>query len=143
MNKIDLLNNQEFIDETTGESFIANFAIVQGASYQISFIYAGDTTMSIPKGQIRTKYAQDENILLADFSFGTMSYDLMTNETTIIANLSATQTAQIPYTKYQGIGTPSIRNCHVYDMELTFPSGIVEKLSTTGFVQVLPEVTVL
>lgn len=141
MNKFDLIDNQEFID-INGDPYITNNAIVQGATYQITFVYEGDVTLAIPRGQIRTKYAQDENILLATFSFLPMTYDIVANKTTITAELSAVQTASIPYTKYSGVGVPSIRNCHVYDLELAFPDGVVKKLAPVAFVQVVPEATV-
>ncbi len=141
MNRIDLIDNQSIIDEN-GDTIVLNYAIRQGKTYQISFNYAEDVTTATPLGQIRTNYAQDENILLASFSFLPMVYDLITNKTTITAQLSAQQTESIPYTKYQGTDSPNIRNCYVYDMELVFPDGTVKVLAPTAFVQVIPEVTV-
>ena len=141
MNELNLIDNQEIID-INGDVQIINYAIKQGETYQISFLYEGDVTDAIPRGQIRSKYAQDENILLATFSFLQMTYDIATDKTTITAELSATQTALIPYTKFNGIGTPTNRNCHVYDMELSFPNGIVKKLMPIALVQVNPEATI-
>ena len=136
MDKFDL------IDGVLVGTEIKNFAIVQGATYQVSFRYPSDVSLATPYGQIRTKYAQDVNELLADFSFLPMVYDSLENKTLITAQLTADQTSQIPYTKYQGGDNPSIRNCHVYDMELHFVGGIKKKIVTVGLVQVKPEVTV-
>lgn len=115
--------------------------ITQGATYQISFLYPEDITNCVVKGQIRTNFAQNGGDLLAEFSFLPLVYDDFLNKTTVTAQLSAEQTESIPFTKFQGVGLVSIKNCYVYDMEIIYISGEVKKLVPYGFVQVKPEVT--
>jgi hypothetical protein len=146
MDKIDLFDHQSITD-IDGNTAIINLAITQGKTYTISVHYPNDVTEAIPLGQIRTRYAQDDNILLASFDFLPSTYDpAPINKTTITAVLSATVTAEIPYTKYQAQLTPDIiptvKTCHVFDMELHFPDGVVDPLLPAAFVQVKPEVTI-
>lgn len=131
---LNLIDNQTF----DGEKL--NLAITQGKTYQFSFKIPTDLTAGEWRGQIRDKYAQDGGILLASFSF-TATYDSIENKTLVVAKLEATETATIPYTKYQGVGEPTVRNCHVYDLEYE-ENGIVPPDYPSGFVQVKPEVTV-
>ena len=131
-----------------------NLPVIQGKTYQISFNYPGDITYGELRGQIKTKYAQDNGELLAEFNFLPMIYYIDDNtpwaipmeynpnegKTRIIAQLQADVTSQIPYTKNQGTTGFSNRNCHVYDIEW-FYEGIVSTIAM-GLVQVLPEVTI-
>lgn len=131
---LNLIDNQTFNEEKL------NLAITQGKTYQISFKIPTDLTAGEWRGQIRDKYAQDGGILLASFSF-TTTYDSIENKTLVVAKIEANDTATIPYTKYQGNGEPTVRNCYVYDLEYE-ENGTVPPDYPSGFVQVKPEVTV-
>lgn len=131
---LNLIDNLIINNETL------NLAITQGKTYQFSFLVPSDLTAGEWRGQIRDKYAQDGGELLASFSF-TATYDSIENKTLVVVKLEATDTAEIPYTKFQGIGEPSVRNCHVYDLEYE-ENGTVPPDYPSGFVQVKPEVTV-
>ena len=129
------------IDNFIHEGETVNLAITQGKTYQFSFLIPSDLTAGEWRGQIRDKYAQDGGVLLASFSF-TATYDPPPeNKTLVIVKLEATETAEIPYTKYQGIGEPTVRNCHVYDLEYE-ENGTVPPDYPRGFVQLKPEVTI-
>ena len=127
------------------DNFIINdipldLSILQGKTYQISFNYFGDLTNGILCGQIRNSYLQmTGSTVLGIFNFLPMIYDALTNKTTITAQIQASITSNIPYTKYQGIGQYSARNCWVYDIEHSH--GTVVKLISRGLVQVKPEVS--
>lgn len=126
------------------DGFILNnitldLAAIQGKTYQISFNYPSDLTNGELCGQIRNTYLQDAGALLGSFNFLPMVYDVDTNKTTITAQIQAIVTANMPYTKYQGNGTPSSRNCWVYDIE--HKEGTVVRLISRGLVQVKPEVS--
>jgi hypothetical protein len=120
-----------------------DLSIFQGATFQKHFIYNGDASLATPRGQIRNKLPSDSSLLLAEFSFVMpIVYNLATKTSVIIAQLSATITQSLPATDYQGSGKATQSNCFVYDIELEFPSGIVEKVVTTSLIQVTPEVTI-
>lgn len=119
-------------------NLINSFAITQGKTYQLSFSYPQDITAGILRGQIRDKYAQDNGVLLASFSFVT-NYDAVNLKTIVTADITATQTASIAYTKYQEQTDPTIKNCFVYDIEYEENSTVIEILR--GLVQVKPETT--
>ena len=127
------------IDRFILNDITLDLAVIQGKTYQISFNYPKDLTGGELCGQIRNTYLQDSGALLGSFNFLPMLYDSGTDKTTITAQLQATVTADIPYTKYQGNGTPSPRNCWVYDIE--HKQGTVVRLISRGLVQVKPEVS--
>jgi len=127
------------IDGFTINNQTLDLAVIQGKTYQISFNYPGDLTNSTLCGEIRNTYLQDSGDLLGSFNFLAMAYDALTEKTTITAQIQADVTADIPYTKYQGTGTPSPRNCWVYDIESEENSIVL--LISRGLVQVKPEVT--
>lgn len=130
-----------FIDGVLLNKKKYDLAVIQGKTYQRIFTYSEDLTAGTLFGQIRNGYAQDGGVLLAEFNFQAMTYDALTLKTTIIAELTATVTALVPYTKYQGGDTiPSTRNCWVYDIE--HREGDIVKLISRGLVQVKPEVTI-
>jgi hypothetical protein len=135
---LNLVDNFVFEEESLKQ--ILNLAIKQGATYQFSFYIPGNKTAGEWRGQIRDKYAQDGGVLLASFSF-TATYDEDTDKTFVTPKIEATETAEIPYTKFQGIGEPTARNCHVYDIEYE-ENGTVPEFPSSGFVQVKPEVTI-
>jgi hypothetical protein len=116
-----------------------DLAVIQGKTYQLSFNYPGDLTGGTLCGEIRNGYLQDNGALLGAFNFLPMVYDPIEDKTTITAQIQATATALLPYTKYQGTNTATSRNCWVYDIEQT--ENDVVRLISRGLVQVKPEVT--
>ena len=117
---------------------VINLAIVQGKTYQLTFNYSADLTGGVMRGQIRDKYLQDNGVIISAFNFS-INYDNLENKSLVIATIDATETAPIPYTKYQGTGDITARNCYVYDIEYEENGTVLEILR--GFVQVKPEVT--
>ena len=116
-------------------------AVFQGKTFEaVTFRVEGDRTAGTLRGQIRDKYAENtDDVLLADFVFLPMTYNVGDNKTTITPRLEASATELIPSTKFQGQGTPNIKTAWVYDLELV--EGINVTLISYGFVQVIPEVT--
>ena len=131
---INLIENFQFNDETL------NLAITQGKTYRFSFRIPGDRTIGEWRGQIRNKYAQSGGVLLASFSFS-VTYQLTDDKTLVVVKLEATETATIPFTKFQGVGEPTIRNCYVYDLEYEENGTVLPDLPY-GLVQIRPEVTI-
>lgn len=123
---------------TVGDQTL-DLAVIQGKTYQISFNYPVDLTGGTLCGEIRNGYLQDDGALLGEFIFLAMVYDSIEDKTTITAQIQATVTALLPYTKYQGTNTATSRNCWVYDIEHTETD--VVRLISRGLVQVKPEVT--
>lgn len=117
---------------------VVNLAIVQGKTYQLTFNYPSDLTGGVMRGEIRDKYLQDNGVIISAFNFS-INYDNLENKSLVIATIDATETATIPYTKYQGTGDITSRNCYVYDIEYEENGTVLEILR--GFVQVKPEVT--
>ena len=117
---------------------VVNLAIKQGKTYQLTFNYPADLTGGVMRGQVRDKYLQDSGAILATFNFN-INYDNLENKSLVIATIDATQTASIPYTKYQGNGDATTRNCWVYDIEYEENGVVLEILR--GLVQVKAEVT--
>lgn len=115
--------------------------IYQGKTFELVLQYSGDITGAELRGQIRTTYLQDTtNILVGQFTFGGITYDIGSHLSTFTARLEDDETALIPYTdKNQGKSGYNDRNCHVYDIEYTLngKTGLILR----GFVQVIPEVT--
>lgn len=132
INQINLVDT-----ETTCNS------ITQGESFSKTYLYPGDVTAATPTGQIRDNYAQDGGLLLGEFTFDTLTYFSTEDKTKIVANLDPATTSAIPYTDFLGEGTPTKKNCHLYDIELTFPTTEVKKVVRTSLVQVNPEITVI
>lgn len=117
---------------------VVNLAIKQGKTYQLTFNYPSDLTGGVMRGQVRDKYLQDNGLIISTFNFN-ISYDNLENKSLVIAEISAVDTANIAYTKYQGTGDITARNCYVYDIEYEENGTVLEILR--GFVQVKPEVT--
>lgn len=123
---------------------IGDRAIIQGESWNyekhtgISFPH-GDWRLWTPFGQIRTATKDLTNTLLATFDWGESEYDSELNLTTFYPQLSASDSALLPVTKYQGLGLPSLKNAFVYDIEISLEN--VVKKGMYGFVQVVGEVT--
>ncbi|MFM1842733.1 MAG: hypothetical protein RLZZ490_1470 [Cyanobacteriota bacterium] len=117
-----------------------DLAIIQGETYQaLTLIFPGDLTTWTPRGQIRTGLLEDAGTLLAEFAFGTPAYDADADTTNIYPTLTASQTANLPKTKWQGTGEYSRSGVYYYDIELE-SEGVVIK-SKTAIVQVVGEVT--
>lgn len=119
---------------------VNDLAIIQGETYQaLTLTFPGDLTTWTPRGQIRTGLLEDAGTLLSEFAFATPIYDAETDTTAIYPTLTATQTANLPKTKWQGTGEYSRSGVYYYDVELE-SEGIVIK-SKTAIVQVIGEVT--
>lgn len=116
-----------------------DFAIKQGKTYEFSFKYGSNLTIGVIRGQIRDRYAQEGGELLGEFSFS-VSWNEEESKSLVVVRLSATQTSVISYTRYQGVGEATVRNCYVYDIEYEENGTVIELLS--GLVEVKPEVTV-
>lgn len=126
-------------DNLTIDGQVVNLAITQGKTYQFSIGYPADLSIGELRGQIKTKYAQDDGELLATFSFN-VSYDPVELKSLVVIKLEATATALIPYTKYQGTGDITLRNAYVYDIEYEENDTVIELLR--GLVQVKAEATI-
>jgi hypothetical protein len=130
MSKLDLITN-ETID----------LAIVQGATYEKLILrIEGDYTLATFKAEIRNNILESGGDLLASFSFQQIAYDATEDKTTVVPVLSATQTADIPFTRFDGVGEPSRRNCWVWDMEAVFFDRVI-KVIQLSLVQVTAEAT--
>lgn len=139
-NEVHLISNFS-IDDT-----LVNLSVEQGKTYnKLILKYPDDLTIGTFQGQIRNSYYQDEGTLLGSFEFETAIYEeieidgKIVGKTTIKPYLTAETTQNIPYTKYQGIGSTSIKNCWVYDIEYHLNEIVITIVR--GFVQVIPEVT--
>lgn len=126
-------------------SSIGDLAIRQGASYTLTLQYEGDFSNWFPKSQIRDNYLEQGGLVLAEFNFLPLSYNLETNKTQITLSLKADITSNLPATQFQGkeTETPSINNTYIFDIELTDPNDNTNiiKVIDPSFVQVIPEVT--
>lgn len=129
---INLINN---FSTSNGN---ANLSIIQGKTYELNLNYPGDLTTGTLRGEIRTKYLENNGTLLAEFVFTTV-YDIDNNKTAIKCSIDAIMTATIPSTKYQGGPDLSIKNAWVYDVEYEENDTVIELFR--GFVQVIPETT--
>lgn len=119
-----------------------DLAIVQGATYdKLILKIEGDYSDAIFKAEIRDNILESGGNLLATFGFEQISYDSVNNRTTVVPILTASQTSQIPFTKFDGIGEPSRRNCWVWDMEAIKPNNRKPKIIQLSLVQVIAEVT--
>lgn len=133
-------NEVHLIEDFLIEDVYVNLAIEQGKTYnKLSLNYPDDLTQGTFYGQIRTLYFQDSGNLLGTFEFETPIFNEIENKTLIKPYLTAETTQDIPYTKYQGGGTPNIKTCWVYDIEYHNNEIVVPIIR--GFVQVIPEVT--
>ena len=134
MTILNLLDNSLF------QGTRINLAVTQGKTYQLSIEYPANLTIGTLRGQIRTKYIQDEGELLANFQF-TINYNSTDNSSNILIFIPALITATIPYTVYQNRPNQelTLNNSYVYDIEYEENSTIIELLR--GQVQVIPEVT--
>lgn len=139
MAKIHLIEDSEI------GSGIYDLAIYQGKTFGLSLSYAGDLTSGTFQGQVRDKYRENDGVLLGSFDFSATydPLDGLTGKTAIQVSLPYNVTVSMASTIYQGskdgLLTPSIKNCYVYDIEYTSLGVVI--LIAKGFVQVVPEVT--
>ena len=116
-----------------------NVCIIQGQTYRQVFTADSDWSGAECRGQIRDNWLNSDGAIKAIFEFGALTYDAETDLTTVEGVVSHQQTTLLPATKYQGVGTQSVRNSLVYDVEFEL-DGNVFKLAP-GYVQVIPEVS--
>lgn len=135
-------------DYRNGESY----AIIQGSTFdRVVFWYPGDVSGFVPRGQIKTDYAQKGGELITSFQFHPLRYERRPDKqeavyhTKIHPFLTAQQTQALIFnlrTRRSNLDKASPgRNCWVYDIELARESdGYVIQLSK-GYVEVELEVT--
>ena len=128
------------VDARQQKDLIQALAIIQGETYRLDFVFAGDLTGYVGAWQIRDKALQDSGVLLAEGEFAPEIYDEETDTTTFPGFLTDEKTAALPYTKYQGEGEINPRQVYHTDAEFTGPTGDVIK-TRKSYVQVVPEVT--
>lgn len=120
---------------------VLDLAIVQGETYEKLILrIEGNYTLATFKAEIRNIPLESNGTLLASFSFQQIAYDAVEDKTTVIPVLSAVQTANIPFTRFDGVGEPTRRNCWVWDMEAVFPDRVI-KVIQLSLVQVTAEAT--
>jgi hypothetical protein len=148
MQTIHLIENFTYIDPSNPNiQIVSDLAIYQGKTFDcLTFSVEGDQTSNglTAKGQVRNTYLKNpdiESILYGDFTFPAFTYDSNTNTTVIKPILEASVTFDIPYTQFQGNGTPSNKVCWVYDICTQLGTKITPILK--GFVQVIPTATTL
>jgi hypothetical protein len=71
-----------------------NYAIRQGMPYTLTIRYPGNITGAIVRGQIRKGIG---GALLANWAIGALTYDAVSNYTTMIASLTTAQTQGYPF----------------------------------------------
>jgi hypothetical protein len=78
--------------------------IYQGKTFELVLQYTGDLRGATLRGQIRTTYLEDTtNVLVGQFSFGQITYDIGNDLSTFTVRLEDNETAAIPHTdKNQG-----------------------------------------
>ena len=126
--------------------------IRQGETYDQVFVYfSGDFTSFIPKGEIRTNFADKEGELLASFTFPSLVFGefnlgegLEGSYTLVRPQLSADVTRSLPLHRQRTVRAKYApgRNCWVLDLMLMDDNNIV-RASAVRYVEVLPSVTVL
>lgn len=128
-------------DNTDGD-----YSIKQGETFDwLILTYPGDiTATATPRGQIRKKYADLDEDILATFNFDTLTYDEIEDYTIIHPTLSATITEALeaPSKKRTTVRDAVVIgvNVFVYDIELEFNNNRVERICQ-GYVEVSREVT--
>jgi len=115
---------------------VNDFAIYQGRDYQLSLFQVGNITGDFV-GIIRDNYLENAGNLLGEFTFD-ISFDIDENKTSIIGRIPNSVTALLPFTKFQGVGIPSLKNSLVYDIDYHENGFIIPRFQ--GFVQVKPDV---
>jgi len=126
----------------------ACYAIIQGSTLNwLTFYYPADVSAWTASGQIRRNYADSDSLVLAAFSFDSLTYGTFTvngassQYTQIRPILTNVQTQGLPITTWKlGDEYKAGKNIWVYDLEIRSPGDTVVKVSR-GVVQVLPEVT--
>jgi len=122
-----------------------DYSIRQGATFSFAIKYKElDISDWEFRGQIRRKYADNDENVLADFDFSVPVFDIENNWTFVVANLSATTTETLPiHPKRRATKRDAVIvgiNVWVYDIEAESPTGEVVRI-TEGFVEVNQEVT--
>ena len=120
---------------------INNITIIQGQTYYLPpFEIDGDWTGGVCRGQIRDKYLYlEDSVVLAYFQFEDLTYDSVTDKTTVKPYIDHQFTSLIPPTKWRRVGDPSDRNAYVFDIEIE-KDGKVWKYEPK-FAGIIPEVT--
>lgn len=126
-------------------NLIGEYALVQGKTFdKLDFLFPGDVSDYVPKAQVRKRwhYKEPNKDPIIEFAFLPLIYDEDTDKTLVRPRLSATQTAALPVTGYQGENNPDESSAYVWDLELKDEgTGRVIGLDW-AWVQIKPEVTV-
>ena len=121
---------------------IGCYAIIQGETYVLGALLYPDEDISdgTPYGTIRDNYEDSTGTELATFSFYPLTYDALTQKTTITPYLTKETTRALPFTKFQNEegDTPTLRNSLVYEIGITKSTGENIVLISSSFVQVIP-----
>lgn len=122
-------------EDCTVKSF--NRAIQQGRDTKITILYPGDQTTGIPNAEIRDRTIEQGGTILATFSYDPLTYDGVTDKTTITLTLSATETELIPETPE--IKSDRLQSADKYDQWDAYLAigGENLRMVEQGFVQVL------
>ena len=123
-----------------------NYAILQGATYSFTLSIPGDFSRWIPLAQIRKNIADIDPLVLASFNFAPLTWDNLTNLTTITPYLTATQTQSLPVTPLRASVNETLKpgiNVWLYDLELENPdvSSNKIKIIRSSNVEVLGEIS--
>jgi hypothetical protein len=116
-------------------------AIIQGETYsRFAIRYTSDVSTGSPYGTIRNNYEDEAGVELAVFDFYPLTYDGLTDKTTIAPYLTKEATRALPITKFQARDDeePNVKNCLVYEIGITLTTGVNIVLISSSFVQVIP-----
>jgi ribosomal protein L21E len=143
--KVHLIEDSKIVHPITGlELKLGDKSIKQGSAYTITFLYEGDYSLWEGIGQIRNDYLGKGGTLVGEFNFLNLTYSEQSNRTTIVCNLKATVTKNIPATIYQGQQgvTLSNKTAYVYEIRLRNKqdNDAVISIVETSFLQVKPGV---
>lgn len=119
-----------------------NITIKQGETYYFPpFEIDNDWTGGVPRGQIRDKYLYlEDSEVLAYFQFEDLTYDSVTDKTTVKPYINHQFTSSIPpHPKWKRGNILSEKNTYLLDIEIE-KDGVVTKIDT-HFVEIIPEVT--
>lgn len=143
--KVHLIEDSKVTNPVTGlELNLGDKSVKQGSSFTITFLYEGDYRLWQAKGQIRNDYLGKGGTLVGDFSFLPLTYNEETNKTTIVCNLKASVTKNMPPTVFQNQQGTALNNktAYVYEIRLENPQDedAVISIVEPSFVQVKPGV---
>jgi len=143
--RVHLIENSIVVNPVTGlELKLGDKSVKQGSAYTITFLYQGDYSLWEGVGQIRNDYLGKGGTLVGEFNFLNLTYNEQTKKTTIVCNLKASVTKNMPPTIYQAQDGVPLNNktAYVYEIRLRNPADedAVISIVEPSFVQVKPGV---